>query len=102
MNIEISTAQLNAGTKRFHDLVDRLDSTRAQVMSCLTELNGMWEGNAHDAFVAQCAVDEEMLEDLITNLNNLVKCLEYAESEYVSCDESVKEKIASIRLSHDS
>lgn len=101
MNIEISTDQLGLDVSAVQEQVEALNTAKDQVIRCLMDLGTMWEGQAHDAFMTQVMVDAEMLQGLITNLQNLVSCMEYAKSEYQSCAESVGEKIQSISLSSD-
>ena len=102
MNIEISTGHLGSDIRAISSQVDDLNAAKEQAMACLNNLNAMWEGAAHDAFVQQCAMDQIMMNNLISKLRNLVECLEYAKSEYEQCNEDVLDKIASIRLSNDS
>lgn len=102
MNIVISTENLGSDIRTISGQVDDLNAAKEMAMACLNNLNGMWEGAAHNAFVQQCAVDQVMMNSLISKLQNLVECLEYAKSEYERCNENVVDKIASIRLSNDS
>lgn len=101
MNLEISTDQLRADTSTMSEQIEALDAARDKVISCLNNLNSMWDGAANAAFVRQVFSDNLMLTRMISNLRNLVECLEYAHSEYVHCDEEVKQKIASLRMSGD-
>lgn len=101
MNIEINTEELYNDISNMQNSVGNLSNAKTQVFSCLDNLNGMWIGAAHDAFVTQTEVDAQELTALINNLNDLIECMEYAKTEYGNCESSVNEAIAAIQLSGD-
>lgn len=101
MNIEISTEQLNSDIAKMQERLDNLVAAKDQVYRCLENLNGMWEGAAQMTFTLQTRMDYMFFQGLISNLNNLIECMEYAKSEYEKCNSEVNDKIASIRLSGD-
>lgn len=101
MNIEIKTEELSNDISNMRNCVGDLNNAKTQVFSCLDSLNGMWVGSAHDAFVAQTAVDAQELKALIDNLNELIECMEYAKTEYDNCQSSVNDAVAAIQLSGD-
>lgn len=102
MNIEISTEHLSNDISTMQSRVEELENAKTQVFGCLDNLNGMWLGSAHDAFVAQTGVDSEELNGLIKNLNNLIECMQFAKTEYEKCQDDVSSKIAAILISGDS
>lgn len=101
MNIEISTEHLGQDIGTMQSQLDALNAARQQVFRCVENLNTMWDGAAHSVFVMQTLRDSMKFQQLMNKLQNLVECLEYAQTEYNKCSDSVNEKIASIRLSND-
>lgn len=101
MNIEISTPRLGNDIGKMQDKLNDLVAAKDQVYRCLETLNTMWDGVANTVFIAQTRMDEQVLQGLINNLNNLIECMEYAQSEYERCADEVSSKIAAIRLSND-
>ena len=101
MNIEISTDKLSSDIVRMQEHLENLTKAKTQIYSQLEELNAMWEGPAKKTFAMQTFRDRLVLESLLKNLNHLIECMEYAQSQYDRCNEDVNSKIASIRLSGD-
>ena len=98
MNIEISTEQLGNDIARMRDQLNDLTAAKNQMYRCLENLNSMWVGVAHDVFINQSRSDEVVLQSLLSNLQNLVECMQNSQLEYERCREEVNNKIASIRL----
>ena len=101
MYIEISTQRLNVDIRQMSGELDQLQGAVTRVYNSLEELNGMWEGPANRSFYAQTQIDRMVCEDLLSDLHELVECLEYAKDEYQECREAVNSKIRSMRLSSD-
>lgn len=99
MRIEISTDQLAGDISSMQSRADDLENAKNQVFACLDNLNGMWVGSAHEAFVQQTQADQEELLALIKNLSEIISCMEYAKQEYDGCHDSVNELLASIQIS---
>jgi uncharacterized protein YukE len=66
--------------------------------SCVENLNAMWSGTAHDVFVGEIAVDKETFTALNREIQNLIDCMEYAKSQYDSCESEVDSLIAAISV----
>ena len=101
MKIEISTEQLNADISKMKEEKEALVQARNNVFTCLEKINAMWEGQAHDIFVLQVVRDTAVMNDLLSNIDNLIDCMSYAKTEYDKCTQDVKQKIAALRLSSD-
>ena len=99
MIIEISTDQLAGDISAMQSRVEALENAKTQVYQCLDNLNGMWIGPAHEAFVQQTEVDSQELIALIQNIQNLISCMEYAKREYDECQGSVNDMIAAFYIS---
>lgn len=99
MIIEISTDQLAGDISAMQSRVEALENAKTQVFQCLDNLNGMWIGAAHEAFVQQTEVDSYELIALIQNLKHLISCMEYAKQEYNECHGSVNDMIAALHIS---
>ena len=98
MKIEISTEQLSGDISAMQNCLERLENAKTNMFSCIEQLNGMWMGSAHDAFVIQTRNDTQQIEELLENLQEMIACMEYAKTEYENCAASVEDKSASIQI----
>lgn len=99
MNIEINTENLAVDIAVMKSRKDDLVRAKTLMFQCIENLNGMWSGAAHDAFVQATAVDATTIEALIDSIEHLISCMENARGKYDTCQDTVNGLIQSIRLS---
>lgn len=96
--IAVNTDTLNSDINSMKDALKIVEEKSKNMQASIQELSGMWEGPAHNAFLAQFNTDCASLEELDSAIKELISCMEYADKEYVSCEQSVSSLIASIRI----
>ena len=61
-------------------------------------LGNMWEGDDHEAFLAQIQEDRCKMQELQNVIGRLIECMQYAGKEYLSCEDAVHSIINTIRI----
>jgi len=64
----------------------------------VSELNGMWEGEAKEAFMNAFQTDLNSLEDMISILSDITSATSEARSDYEICESKVSGIVASIKI----
>lgn len=98
MKFEVDTDQLSATVRSLQDVLNEISDQRVKMYSAIKELDSMWIGEAHDAFLIQYENDNEMMEKMIQDLNEVVENFGTARENYDVCEESVKDMIRKIRI----
>lgn len=96
--IEIDTAALERDRQTIQSELDRVRSEINQLQEKMVNLAAMWEGPAHDTFMAQFNTDYEFVQIFCNEIGTYVETMEYAQREYQKCENSVRQAIASIRI----
>lgn len=96
MKFEVDTTQV-AGTKtRLQAALDSVSESRAAMFQAIESLNGMWAGQAHDAYLAQFTIDSEMTAGVIGELQSLINSVDTARRSYDTCEQTVKDLVAAV------
>ena len=61
-------------------------------------LGSMWEGDDHEAFLAQVQEDRCKMQELHKVIGRLIECMQYADKEYISCENTVHSIIKTIQI----
>ena len=96
--IEIDTAALDRDRRAIQSELSRVRSEIDQLKEKMVNLGTMWDGPAHDAFMAQFYADYEFIQEFENEIEKYIETMEYALKEYQKCDDSVQQAIASIRV----
>lgn len=96
--IEIDTVQLNEDINELREKILRTRSALSNMQSEFEELNSMWTGRANTVFRSQVAKDCNLMDSVLDTMGKLAECMENAKSEYVRCEQSVKNTVNSIRI----
>lgn len=96
--IEIDTSALNRDKQTIQSELERVRAGISQLREEMADLGAMWEGPAHDTFMAQFNTDYEFIRDFENEIGTYIETMEYAQSEYEKCEASVQDAIASIRI----
>lgn len=81
-------------TRAYQKLVKDFDT----VVSQMHALNGMWTGQAHDAFLQRFEQDRIRNQNMINYIRETLEAIEYAEMEYIRCENNVAGLVDSIRV----
>lgn len=98
MDIEINTASLKSDVGKMSDKVILLRNTMKEMNDAVLEINGMWEGISHDAFVSQYSTDYENMMEVCGIIDQIIECMNYAVEQYDQCDEEVKSTIKALKI----
>ena len=77
---------------------NRLIEETQMLAAHMTDLNQMWEGEAHAALIATFAADYAKLQELNAELYRYRQDMQYAHGEYSSCENQIAAMIDSIRV----
>ena len=95
--IEIDTAALERDRQTIQSELDRVRTGINQLKDKMVNLGSMWEGPAHNAFMAQFNADYEFIQEFENEIEKYIGTMEYAQREYQKCESQVQQTIASIR-----
>ena len=96
--IEVDTAALDRDRQTIQSELDRVRSEIGRLRDEMASLSSMWEGPAHDTFMAQFNADYEFVQQFGNEIGTYIETMEYAQSEYQKCEASVEQAVASIRV----
>ena len=98
MKFEVETGQVQNLTQNFQDALSQISGNKQRMYQALEGLDGMWQGQAHDAFVAQYQKDNQEMETLIQELQQVAENIGTARQEYDNCEQEVKDMISAINV----
>lgn len=98
MKFEVETGQVQSLTQNFQAALTQITGNKQKMYQALEELDGMWQGKAHDTFVAQYQKDNEAMEQLLKELQEVCENIGKARQEYDNCEESVRELISAVEI----
>lgn len=98
MNFEVDTSMLGALTKKLRENLENISQQRSEMYSQLEALDGMWEGEAHDTFVAQYQIDHELMRKLLNELGTLAEHVGVSKENYDDCEEEALKLIRAISI----
>ena len=68
------------------------------VVTHMRALNNMWTGEAHDALIERFERDRNTTQDMIDYIKQILGDLQFANSEYIKCENTVAGIVDSIRV----
>lgn len=96
--IEVDTAALNRDRQTIQSELGKVRNEIGRLRDEMAGLSAMWEGPAHDTFMAQFNADYEFIQQFGNEIETYIETMEYAQNEYQKCEASVEQAIASIRV----
>lgn len=96
--IEIDTVALERDRQTIRSELDKIRTGIDRLREKMVNLGAMWEGPAHDAFMAQFNTDYVFIQEFCSEIGKYTETMEYAQKEYQKCDNAVQQAIASIRI----
>lgn len=97
-NIEVNTGVLRNDVDVIATELDKILKNADQLSAILGELEGMWEGNAKQAFSAAVRDDLGRLRELVKAIQDLTQRTSDARQEYDKCENAVSQIVSSIRV----
>jgi len=96
--IAINTNRLGQDISSMQDRLNAVKNEMGTMYDAVRALNASWEGPAHSEFLAQFATDEQAMSEFCDLVSELIKCVEYAKTEYEKCENEVNSIVTSIRV----
>ena len=98
MKFEVETNQVKSMTDSYQATLSEISSVKARLYEVMTQLDGMWQGEAHDKFEAEYTSDTERLQELLDSLKHVGENISEARISYENCEAEVKNTISAINI----
>lgn len=96
--IEVNTTTLKSDVLTIEDELQKIGAAAERLLQTLRELEGMWDGNAKQAFSAAVNSDIVQLKELVNAMKNFNGKTAEAREEYDKCENTVAQIVAAIRV----
>lgn len=96
--IEINTNALQRDTAEIEDYLNKIQTDKNELVSSMQELNGMWEGSAHDAFINQFNIDMQRIDELTKDIEAYLSTLRNAVGVYNRCEDEIENMVRAINI----
>lgn len=96
--IETNTGTMKSDVESIQTEIRGLTDDGKKLQNAVSELNGMWEGEAKEAFMNAFRTDLNSLEDMISILSDITSATSEARSDYENCESKVSGIVASIKI----
>lgn len=97
--ITVDTDLLKTDIDTMQESLTQLNKLVEDVFSDITELDTMWDGPANEEFNRQFKSDYETMKSQCDVINNMIEHYDYADKEYVKCENEVDSIVKSIKIS---
>lgn len=97
-NIEVNTGVLRNDVDVITAELEKVLRNADQLSAILGELEGMWEGNAKQAFSGAVRDDLGRLKELVKAIQDLTQRTSDVRQEYDKCENAVSQIVSSIRV----
>lgn len=96
--IAVDTNTLQNDIKDMQDALGKVKEKSERMFDGIDALGSMWEGDSHDAFIRQESADRQKMQELWEVIERLIECMQYADKEYMSCENTVHSIIKTIQI----
>lgn len=98
MKFEVYTDQVARLSSSMESELRQVEQLRQNMFRSMEDLDAMWDGSSHDAFVAQYFEDEQSVQELCNTITKLIEHMKEARRQYEQCEQSVKDMVNSIQI----
>ena len=98
MKFEVETEQVSVTVTKLQQALDGVSRKRESMFQAIEALNGMWIGQAHDAYMTQCTLDNAELLSVVTEIQEVINAVSTARQSYDSCEQQAVELIAAVNV----
>lgn len=95
---EIDSDRLRKDTNDLKQYLQLLKKAHGELLEKISEIGGMWEGPAKEAFQAQYNADCTDLLEICRQLEETISSMEDAAIQYDACDSRVRSIINAIKI----
>ena len=96
--IAVDTNTLQNDIRDMQDALGRVKERSKRMFDEIDALGDMWEGASHEAFIRQSREDCQKMQELWEVIGGLIECMQYADKEYISCENTVHSIIKTIQI----
>lgn len=96
--IEVDIKALDQDVQDLKETLEKVKGNMEGMFNTIKELDTMWEGPAHDAFIMQFEADRQFFNALCDTVDGIIDSMENAKNNYRKCEASVREEIDKIRI----
>lgn len=96
--IEVDTSELERDRQTIQTELEKVRAGVRELREKMAELGTMWEGPAHDVFLAQAEADYEIIQQFSNEIAAYTETMQYARTEYEQCESRVEHAVASLRI----
>ena len=98
MKFEVDTGQVNTAVSRMQELLNEISGERTAMFSAMQSLDGMWVGEAHDAFVTQYSADNEIVLQVINSIQEMIEKFSAARQSYDKCEDEALDIVSAVQI----
>ena len=98
MKFEVETERVSMTVTKLQQALDNISRNRARMFQAIEDLNGMWIGQAHDAYMAQAVQDNAEVLSVVAGIQEIIDAVSTARQSYDSCEQQAVEMIASLTI----
>lgn len=98
MRFEVDTGRVAQELSSMESTLKQISDNRKTMYQSLETLDGMWRGEAHDAFHAQFTEDDEEMQRLIQDIKALFTDIGKARQSYETCESEIRQMAANLHI----
>ena len=98
MKFEVETGQVSMTVSKLQQALDNVSRKRDKMFQAIEALNGMWSGQSHDVYMAQCALDDTEVLAVIAEIQEIINAVDTARRSYDSCEQQAVELISALTI----
>lgn len=98
MRFEVETGQVSMTVTKLQQALDNVLRKREKMFQAIEALNGMWIGQAHDAYLAQCTLDNAEVLSVAAEIQKVINAVDTARQTYDSCEQQAVELITALTI----
>ena len=98
MKFEVNTTTLSGTVNKLSEKLEQINAKRMSMYNALNALNGMWQGDAKDAFTAAYEEDNELMVALIDELEQYIDNVSKARENYDTTEDRAVSLARSIKI----
>lgn len=98
MKFEVETGQVSMTVTKLQQALDNVSRKREKMFQAIEALNSMWIGQAHDAYMTQCTLDNSEVISVVAEIQEVINAVSTARQSYDSCEQQAVELIASLTV----
>ncbi len=96
--ISVNMTDLGSCVSTLEEKVQGLRNEMQKIFQEITELDAMWDGPANTEFNTQFQADREAMDNLLKTFDTIVGNYDFANKEYIKCEDEVHNIVSSIAI----